>query len=328
VSAAQPLVSVVIPAYNAGRFIAETIDSVLAQTHARREIVVVDDGSTDDTAERLRPYAGRIRCLRIAHGEAGAARNAGLREATGDFIAFLDADDLWLPDALAVQLDVAARHPESGMIVCDGVQFDGDRILAPRLIGGPSGERLARAPAGEVTGFVYREWLQTYGLCTPGQTLVPRHVADRIGPQETRPHAAVEWDYSLRIALSYPVTLHDHSLVRWRYHPTSASGPRGRREFRWALRRIPTLRRHRRLCARGDRPAVEVALRDAIRETAWSLYYHAWRPGERSYARAMLRRLARLAPADRTVLACLAVASLPSRLAPFLGSVGARVWRP
>lgn len=307
----RPLVSVIIPAYNAGRFIGETLASVLAQTYREREIIVVDDGSTDDTAERVRAYGPAVRCIRIDNAGPGAARNAGLRAAAGAHIAFLDADDLWRPDKLAIQVAVAGRHPESGMVVCDGVQFEDDRILAQHLIAGPSWQLLSRAPDGELTGRFYRVWLDAYGLKTPGQTLIPRHVVEHIGPQQTGRSETAEWDYSLRIARLYPVTLHRDSLVRWRYHATSTSGPLERREFRWGLRRIPTLRRHRTFCAPEDRAAVAAALRSVIRDTARGLYYHGVRTGDRPYARAMLLRLLRLAPGNPEVLACLAASSLP-----------------
>jgi len=107
---AQPLVSVVVPAYNSAAFIAETLDSVLAQTYASFEVVVVNDGSPD-TAEFervLAPYLarhpGRVRYFRQENRGAGAARNLGLREARGEFVAFLDADDLWLPAYLEEQV--------------------------------------------------------------------------------------------------------------------------------------------------------------------------------------------------------------------------------
>lgn len=110
VEAQAPLVSVVIPAYNSAAFIAETLDSVLAQTHRNFEVVVVNDGSPD-TAElesALAPFlaggGGRVRYFRQENRGAGAARNRGVMEARGEFVAFLDADDLWLPGYLEEQL--------------------------------------------------------------------------------------------------------------------------------------------------------------------------------------------------------------------------------
>ena len=97
-------VSVVIPAYNAANFIRDTVDSALAQTHRDLEVIVVNDGSTDDTLNRLQPYGSRIRVLDLANGGVARARNTGVKEATGSWIAFLDADDLWRPEKIERQL--------------------------------------------------------------------------------------------------------------------------------------------------------------------------------------------------------------------------------
>lgn len=96
-------ISTIIPAYNAGRYIAAALDSVLSQTRPPDEIIVVDDGSTDETAGVLQAYASQIRMMRQDHGGAARALNLALAAATGDTLAFLDADDLWLPEKLRVQ---------------------------------------------------------------------------------------------------------------------------------------------------------------------------------------------------------------------------------
>jgi len=106
------MVSVVIPTYNRARFVTRAVESVLAQTYADYEIIVVDDGSTDDTKEALRPYESRIRSLCQENAGVSAARNTGISAARGEWIAFLDSDDEWLPEKLAVQMDCVSMHPE------------------------------------------------------------------------------------------------------------------------------------------------------------------------------------------------------------------------
>jgi len=109
-------VTVVIPTYNSGRFVADAIESVLHQTHAPTQIIVVNDGSTDDTNQRLIPFGDRITVINQANQGAAPARNAALRMATGEFIAFLDADDVFHPRKLELQLAVLRRRPEIKML--------------------------------------------------------------------------------------------------------------------------------------------------------------------------------------------------------------------
>jgi len=104
-------ISVVIPAYNAAGTIGRALDSVIAQTHPAREILVVDDGSTDRTAQVVSEYGGRVEYLYQDNAGPGAARNAGIRAAHGEWIAFLDADDEWLPHRLALQAELLQRDP-------------------------------------------------------------------------------------------------------------------------------------------------------------------------------------------------------------------------
>lgn len=113
-----PFVTVLIDSYNYGQYIEEAIDSALMQEFPRelREILVIDDGSTDDTPERLKKYGDSIRYLRKANGGQASAFNRGYSEARGEIIATLDADDLWLPDKLRRVCDTFQRNPEAGMV--------------------------------------------------------------------------------------------------------------------------------------------------------------------------------------------------------------------
>lgn len=118
-----PRVSVIIPCFNSSPWIAETIESVLAQTFRDREVIVVDDGSTDGTGAILRRYGARIVHVSQSNCGAGAARNTGLRVARGEFIAFLDGDDKWHPDKLDAQVRVLDSHPEVGIVFTDYAPF-------------------------------------------------------------------------------------------------------------------------------------------------------------------------------------------------------------
>src|SRR5262245_23003010 len=99
----KPLISVIIPTYNSARFVIDAVESALAQSYPSLEVIVVDDGSSDDTQERLGPWEGRIKYFYQPNSGPAKARNRGIKEARGDLIAFLDADDQWLPEKLNKQ---------------------------------------------------------------------------------------------------------------------------------------------------------------------------------------------------------------------------------
>jgi glycosyltransferase involved in cell wall biosynthesis len=121
----SPSVSVVIPTFNRARFIGTAVQSVRDQGHACTEIVIVDDGSTDDTAQVVAALGEGIRYVKQANAGPAAARNRGILEATGDLVAFLDTDDRWLPDKTALQVDVLRRNPSVVLVSADMAIEDG-----------------------------------------------------------------------------------------------------------------------------------------------------------------------------------------------------------
>src|SRR5262245_62135177 len=126
-----PTVSVVIPAFNAETHIAETLESVCQQTLREVEAIVVDDASTDRTVPEVERFASRLDLTVIRQKNAGpaAARNAGIRRARGRYCAFVDADDLMMPDRLAAQAALLDREPDMGLVFTDLMTFDGNGIL-------------------------------------------------------------------------------------------------------------------------------------------------------------------------------------------------------
>ena len=159
----HPLISCVVPVYNGEEYLAETVESILAQTYSPLEIIVVDDGSTDGTAAVAHGFGGQVRYVYQPNLRQAAARNRGIDEAAGELIAFLDADDMWLPEKLSMQHAEFGRRPELGASFTyiqnfwidelgdEAERFRGHRIAAP--LPGYSGSTLvARRRAFEVVG--------------------------------------------------------------------------------------------------------------------------------------------------------------------------------
>ncbi|HUW20441.1 MAG TPA: glycosyltransferase [Sedimentisphaerales bacterium] len=121
------MISVVIPSFNAGGFIKRTIDSVLEQIYCDYELIVVDDGSTDNTAEVVKSYGAKVRYIYQQNAGDGPARNAGIKAAKGEWIAFLDHDDEWLPEKLQLQMELLGRHPDLRWCGSNRYQSDGAR---------------------------------------------------------------------------------------------------------------------------------------------------------------------------------------------------------
>jgi glycosyltransferase involved in cell wall biosynthesis len=240
-------------------------------------VIVVDDGSTDDSAARARAFGDRVRVITLPHEGLGPARNAGVAVATGDHLAFLDSDDLWEPDALSVQVALAQRHPASGLIVADGVAFrdgpDGgdcsDDTIGPLF--GPEAEELFADPEdAETTGWFHRQFVFGNSVACPAQTLLPRDVYEALGPVCIVPNGAQDYDYYLRIARSYPITFHRASLARWRVRDDSMSGSADESALRWAVQSLEVVDRERRV-ASDDAHAyayVDAAYHEHVRRAA------------------------------------------------------------
>ena len=130
----MPKVSVIIPTYNAARWIGETIDSVQSQTYKNYEIIVIDDGSVDSTREVLEKYIKNINYIYQDNKGVSSARNHGIKISAGEYIAFLDNDDIWLPDKLSLQIQVLESQKNIAMIFTDGELFDEYRVTKRRII--------------------------------------------------------------------------------------------------------------------------------------------------------------------------------------------------
>jgi len=198
------LVTTVIPTYNRREELPRAIDSALAQAGVDQEILVVDDGSTDGTADMLRQrYGDRVRCIRRANGGVSSARNLGMREARGEFIALLDSDDEWLPAKLGKQLALLRAHPDWGMVLCDVQRVDPERRPT---------DVLRRREAIPRDGDVLLSVLRMPSL-VPASVLMRRSVFDTVGGFDESLRTAEDIDFHLRVAAQFGIGVVEEPLV-------------------------------------------------------------------------------------------------------------------
>jgi glycosyltransferase involved in cell wall biosynthesis len=178
-SQSAPLISVMIPAYNASPYLAEAIESALSQTYERLEVIVVDDGSDDGTLEVAQAFSDRVRAIRQSRGGNGAARNAAVELAQGQYFAFLDADDRFTPDKLRLQMD--ALVDDRGLDVVFGHVRE---FVSPEL---PDEVRAEIRPAADP-----QPW------ASPNLMLIGREAFERVGPFATNLRVGVTVDWYAR----------------------------------------------------------------------------------------------------------------------------------
>jgi glycosyltransferase involved in cell wall biosynthesis len=198
----RPLLSVVIPTRNRANLVGEAIESALSQRVGQVEVIVIDDASTDDTANVLtRDFGSRIQLLRMPHRRgAGAARNAGVRLARGELVAFLDDDDLWLPGKLDAELRVLERFPEADAVVSDSLTFVQGQATEQSFF---AKNGLLAATQGQVRWINECQWLWTnsqngVAMCS---ITVRRNVLDRLGDEWFAEDlvSCEDWELEMRI---------------------------------------------------------------------------------------------------------------------------------
>ena len=196
----RPIVTAVIPTYNRGWTLAEAVESVLAQDYPALELIVVDDGSTDDTPSILADYGSRIRVIRQENRGVSAARNRGIADANGEYIAFLDSDDLWRPGKISSQVTFFQSHREARICQTEEIWIRRGRRVNPRL--------RHKKPSGWI-------FTQSLALCliSPSAVMLARALFNDIGFFDETLPACEDYDLWLRVACKYPVYLIEKALT-------------------------------------------------------------------------------------------------------------------
>jgi glycosyltransferase involved in cell wall biosynthesis len=275
---AVPEFSVVIAAYNAAHLVGEAVESALAQTLPPREVIVCDDESDDDIAGALRPYGDRVTLIRIPHGGEGAAKNAAVRRATAEFVAILDADDVYLPGRLEALARLATSHPALDVLTTNAfMELEGSTI-------GTYYPVVSRFPDGDQVAGIIEDSSSIFGAAG-----VRRERLLTAGGFAQDMRTAADWELWLRLVLAGSrFGLVDEPLARYRLQPGSLTADKAT-EWRGcvdALERVAAAAR--------ENPAARAAFEHSLQKhREWALLAEAEQalrgrsPDARSRARAV-----------------------------------------
>jgi glycosyltransferase involved in cell wall biosynthesis len=298
-----PAVTIVVTSYNYGRYVGAALESVRAQTAGDFECVVVDDGSTDDSIAVIESFLTdpRFRLVRQQNGGVSNARNVGIGLARGEFVAFLDADDLWQPTKLERQLDRFRDKPDLGVVYTRRTIIGADDD--PRPCGDPV------SPAGEVVGPLFRQNFVCFS-----SAMVRTEAAVRVGGFDERLGLAVDYDFWLRVARHYAFGVVDQPLVAYRVGHGVNLSRRQRERYHVALYVMRRFERH------FDAPAARLTHAEVARaeaETFANLGVLSRGFSRRTAAGWLLRAL-RVDPRHLSAWRGLAAAAMPAAVRRFV----------
>jgi glycosyltransferase involved in cell wall biosynthesis len=219
----MPVVSVIIPTYNHRDFVVDALKSVFAQTFTDFEVIVINDGSPDDTASVLKPWIdnGRIRYIEQPNAGVAAARNRGLGEAHADFVAFLDDDDLWPSDKLQWQVAFLLQHRNVAIVAGIAQLVDA------------SGEALRKTKC--TAAITFDGLFEASRIASPGQTLMRIESVRSVGGFNPAIYGADDWDLYLRLARQHQIHMQDRIALFYRKHDTNASNDLRRMLYNCAI---------------------------------------------------------------------------------------------
>lgn len=199
-SVEKKLVSVIIPTYNRGNWIKEAVESVLTQSYPNYELIVVDDGSSDDTGKALRSINSKIRYIFQPNSGPSSARNKGLELSRGEWIAFLDSDDLWKPEKLTAQMEAFQKEPQFKIFYTKEIWIRNGKFVNPRK------------KHTKYCGWIYPRCLPAC-IISPSSVIIHHSVFEEVGCFDTFLPVAEDYDLWLRISSRYPVKLIPEKLI-------------------------------------------------------------------------------------------------------------------
>ena len=218
----KALVSVIMPAYNALPYIGQAIQSVLDQDYDALELIVVDDGSSDGTPDEARRFGERVRVIEQKNGGPAAARNCGARAARGELLAFLDADDVWLPGKVRAQVDYLTHHADAGVVFGHWIRWeanpDGSFSTPPAV----PVETDAETTVTELSGWIYPELLLD-SVVWIVSAMVRRTLWDELGGLDESLRIGEDYDFFLRASRACRIDKLNRTVAYYRIHNQSTT---------------------------------------------------------------------------------------------------------
>ncbi len=208
----SPLISVILPTYNGSKYLREALDSVFAQTHTRFEVIIIDNGSVDDTLKTLSEYHGKLKVLSESRKGVAFARNTGIANASGDHIAFIDQDDIWLPDKLKTQLDILLKFDQIGMVGCSYYSIDGSSAITG----------LVEKRDVKSRNYLKDELFVRNFIGPPVCMLIRKDVLNHVGLFDTNLNGVEDKDLWFRILNKYDLKFSEKPLIKYRIHSNNA----------------------------------------------------------------------------------------------------------
>jgi len=278
----MPKVSVVIPTYNLAKYICETVDSVLMQTYKDFEIIIIDDGSKDDTKQVLSKYGSKIKYIYQDNRGVAAARNRGIRESKGEYVALLDADDLWLPEKLTQQVAMAEQNPQVSVFFSDAEVFDHRGLLKPSCRRSHNGQYAPGTFRYKIANAVFNDGSVFKGdfyvdlimgnLITPGTAFIRKASLEQAGLFDETLTVVDDYDLGLRMARTNIFLYFNSVTARYRLRDDSASGKVNQRGFFYKIYDTKVLDKELRVCRPHHEDLIKKRILESFKSAIWGYF--------------------------------------------------------